>query len=185
MNQALLIIDVQQKLVDGNAETNEIYNKTGLLDTINLVIEKAIQLNVEVMFVRDKDVAGGEGPGFQFHSDLKIPVEAKIFDKYATNAFYGTGLLEYLQSKDIQHLVIMGCETPYCIDTAVRTATVNNMDVTLVGDGHSTTDSTVLSAEKIIQHHNKILHGHYNVDHFSIVREAEEDLFSPMHDSYR
>lgn len=25
MNQALLIIDVQQELVDGNAETNEIY----------------------------------------------------------------------------------------------------------------------------------------------------------------
>lgn len=25
----------------------------------------------------------------------------------------------------------MGYETPYCIDTAVRTTTVNNMDVTL------------------------------------------------------
>ncbi|WP_312092393.1 cysteine hydrolase family protein [Niallia sp.] len=185
MNQALLIIDVQQDLVDGNAETNEIYNKADLLKTINLVIESATQFNVEIIFVRDKDVAGGEGPGFEIHSDLNIPDEAKIFDKYATNAFYGTGLLEYLRSKDTNHLVIMGCETPYCIDTAVRTATVNHMDVTLVGDGHSTTDSPVLSAEKIIQHHNKILHGHYNVDHFSMVRGSAEDLFTPMHDSYR
>ncbi|EOR23386.1 isochorismatase [Niallia nealsonii AAU1] len=185
MNQVLLIIDVQQELVDGNEQTNEIYNKTGLLETINLVIEKANKTKVEVIFVRDKDVAGGEGPGFQIHSDLNVPVEAKIFDKYATNAFYGTGLLEYLQSKSINHLVIMGCETPYCIDTAVRTATVNKMDVTLVGNGHSTTDSTILPAEKIIEHHNKILHGHYNVDHFSIIREAAEDLFTPTHNSYR
>jgi len=185
LNQVLLIIDVQQELVEGNEQTNEIYNKTGLLETINLVIEKANKTKVEVIFVRDKDVAGGEGPGFQIHSDLNVPVEAKIFDKHATNAFYGTGLLEYLQSKSINHLVIMGCETPYCIDTAVRTATVNNMDVTLVGNGHSTTDSTILPAEKIIEHHNKILHGHYNVDHFSIVREAAEDLFTPTHNSYR
>ena len=65
MNQVLLIIDVQQELVDGNEQTNEIYNKTGLLETINLVIEKANKTKVEVIFVRDKDVAGGEGPGFQ------------------------------------------------------------------------------------------------------------------------
>lgn len=59
------------------------------------------------------------------------------------------------------------------------------MDVTLVGDGHSTTDSSILSAETIIKHHNTILHGHYNVDHFSIVRNSAEDLFTPTHDTYR
>lgn len=69
--------------------------------------------------------------------------------------------------------------------TAVRTATVSQLDVTLVGDGHSTTGSSVLSAEQIINHHNKILHGHYNVDNFSMVRNAEEDLFQPQHDMHR
>lgn len=185
LNQALLIIDVQQELVEGNAETKGVYNKQGLLETINLVIKKAIESGIEIIFVRDKDVAGGKGPGFDIHSDINVPREVKIFDKYATNAFYGTGLLEYLQEKEMHHLVIMGCETPYCIDTAVRTATVNHMDVTLVGDGHSTTDSSILSAETIIKHHNTILHGHYNVDHFSIVRNSAEDLFTPTHDTYR
>jgi nicotinamidase-related amidase len=79
----------------------------------------------------------------------------------------------------------MGCKTEHCIDTAVRTATVNHFDVTLVGDGHSTTDSSTLSAEKIISHHNEILHGHYNVDNFSVVRTTQEDLFQPIHDNYR
>ena len=79
----------------------------------------------------------------------------------------------------------MGCATQHCIDSAVRTATVSSLDVTLVSDGHSTTDSDVLSAEQIIKHHNETLHGHYNVEHFSIVRNTEEDLFHPTHDSYR
>lgn len=55
------------------------------------------------------------------------------------------------------------------------------MDVTLVGDGHSTTDSDGLSAEQIIKHYKETLHGHYNVENFSIVRNAEEDLFHPTH----
>lgn len=66
------------------------------------------------------------------------------------------------------------------------TATISGFDVTLVGDGHSTLGNDVLSSEQIIKHHhNTTLHGHFNVDHFSIVRNSEEDLFRPTHDSYR
>ena len=79
----------------------------------------------------------------------------------------------------------MGCKTEHCIDTAVRTATVNGFDVTLVGDGHSTINSKLLTAEQIISHHNEVLHGHYNVDHFSVVRNAVEDVFQPNHNDYR
>ena len=79
----------------------------------------------------------------------------------------------------------MGCKTQHCIDSVVRTATISGLDVTLVGDGHSTTDNEVLNAEQIIKHHNSTLHGHYNVEHFSVVRNVEENLFRPIHDSYR
>jgi nicotinamidase-related amidase len=79
----------------------------------------------------------------------------------------------------------MGCATEHCVDSAVRTATINGMDVSLVGDGHSTKNNAVLSAEQIINHHNKILHGHYNIEHFSMVRDAAEELFEPTHNSYR
>ncbi|CRK82127.1 isochorismatase family protein [Neobacillus massiliamazoniensis] len=185
MNQALLIIDVQQELVDGNNEMKSVLNKEVLLDHVNLVINKALESQVLIVFIRDKDVANGEGPGFQIHPKVKVPTTAKIFDKAATNSFYGTPLLGFLKDNKIEHLVIMGCKTEHCIDTAVRTATVNHFDVTLVGDGHSTTDSSTLSAEKIISHHNEILHGHYNVDNFSVVRTTQEDLFQPIHDNYR
>jgi len=185
LNQALLIIDVQQELVDGNNETKNVLNKEALLDNVNLVINKALESHALIIFVRDKDVADGKCPGFQIHQTVKVPTNAKIFDKVATNAFYGTLLMDFLKENEIEHLVIMGCKTEHCIDTAVRTATVNHFDVTLVGDGHSTTDSSILSAEKIISHHNEILHGHYNVDNFSVVRTSQEDLFQPIHNNYR
>lgn len=185
LNQALLIVDAQLELIDGNHEKRPIFNKEQLISNINKVMEKARETDATIVFVRDLDVADGKGNGFEIHNEINVPNEAKIFDKSATNSFYGTGLLEYLTSKNIEHIVIMGCETQYCIDSAVRTATISGFDVTLVGDGHSTLGNDVLSTEQIIEHHNITLHGHYNVDHFSIVRNSWEDLFHPTHDSYR
>ena len=185
MNQTLLIIDAQQELMDGNEEESAVFNKEHVIKNINLVIEKARDLDIFIVFIRDLDVAEGQGEGFQVHKEINVPTEAVILDKSATNSFYGTELLNHLRSQEVKHLVVMGCATQHCIDSAVRTATISGFDVTLVGDGHSTTDSDVLSAEQIIKHHNSTLHGHYNVEHFSIVRNADEDLFNPTHDSYR
>lgn len=185
MNQALLVIDAQQELIDGNEKEKAVFNQYILLDNINSVIKKAMVSNSFVVFIRDKDVAEGSGEGFEIHQDIDIPANATIFDKEATNSFYGTPLLEFLQDNQIKHLVVMGCKTEHCIDTAVRMATVSGFDVTLVEDGHSTTDSHSLKAEQIINHHNEILHGHYNVDNFSVVRKAAENLFQPTHNDYR
>ena len=185
MKQALLIIDAQTALIEGNQEADGVFEKEKLINNINAVIEKALQSDAFIIFMRDLDVANGAGPGFQIHTDIHIPPSSVVFDKAATNSFYGTPLLSYLKENQIEHLIIMGCTTEHCIDTAVRTATINQFDVTLVGDGHSTLDSQILSAEQIILHHNATLHGHYNVDNFSIVRNTDEDLFIPIHNKYR
>jgi nicotinamidase-related amidase len=185
VKQALLVIDAQQELIEGNENESSVFKKEELINNINLVIEKAKVADALVVFVRDVDVAGGEGEGFQVHQKINVPPTPMIFDKKATNSFYDTPLLDYLKDNEIEHLVIMGCQTEYCIDSAVRTATINGFDVTLVADGHSTRDSSVLTAEQIIGHHNKTLHGHYNVDNFAVVQKSEEDLFQPIHNNYR
>lgn len=185
MNQTLLIIDAQQELIEGNHQESSVSNKEQLIKNINRVIEKANDADVPVVFVRDLDVAEGKGEGFQVHNEINVPTNAKFFDKAATNSFHGTDLLEHLSTQQMKHVVIMGCKTQHCIDSAVRTATISGLDVTLVGDGHSTEDNDVLSADQIIRHHNSTLHGHYNVEHFSVVRNSDEDLFQPTHDSYR
>ncbi|PPA69068.1 isochorismatase family protein [Jeotgalibacillus proteolyticus] len=185
MQQTLLIIDAQQELIEGNREEAGVADIENLIQNINTVINKAIGEEISIVFVRDLDVSNGEGPGFQIHKNIHVPETVHIFDKAATNSFYGTPLLGHLRENEVEHLVIMGCKTEHCIDTAVRTATVNRFDVTLVGDAHSTADSAVLPAAQIIAHHNQILHGHYNVDHFSVVRNSDEDLFNPIHHQYR
>lgn len=189
MNQALLVIDAQQDLIDGSAEEKPVFAKEQLIENINRVVKKAQDGNIPIVFVRDKDVGGGEGPGFEVHNEIVVPSAAEIVDKKSTSAFHGTPLLKMLKDQDIGHLVIMGCSTPHCIDTAVRAATVNQFDVTLVKEGHSTSDSATLTGEQIINHHNSILHGHYNVDndvdHFSMVRSVDEDLFEPQHNEHR
>lgn len=161
------------------------FSEKDLLSTLNTAVQKAIDSNALIVFVRDIDVASGSGEGFEVHNQIQVPQSAILINKAATNAFYGTSLLELLKEEKINHIVIGGCKTEHCIDTAVRTATVQGFDVTLIKNGHSTTDSDVLTAEQIISHHNKILQGHYNVDHFSMVRDIVEDLFQPTHDQYR
>jgi len=185
LKQALLIIDAQHDLIEGSDTEAPVYEKERLVHNINAVIDKAKQAGALTVFVRDLDIAGGEGPGFEIHPGINIPSDASIINKSGTNSFYDTPLDGYLKSHNVKHLVIMGCSTPYCIDTAVRTATIKGYDVTLVGDGHSTADSNVLTAEQIIQHHNRILHGHDNVAHFSLVRNTSDDLFNPIHNNYR
>jgi nicotinamidase-related amidase len=185
LKQTLLIIDAQQELIEGNQEESAVFNKEQLIGNINLVIEKAKSSSIPVVFVRDLDVAEGKGKGFQIHEEINVPADARFFDKKSTNSFHGTGLLNHLQSQEIEHVVIMGCKTQHCIDSAVRTATMSGLDVTLVGDGHSTTDSRNLTAEQIIKHHNETLHGHDNVEHFALVRNTVDNLFHPTHHSYR
>lgn len=185
MKQALLIIDAQQDLIDGENGNPPVYLREQLIENINLVIEKALALEIPIVFVRDLEVNEGQGEGFEVHQGIKQVEHAIFFDKMATNSFYQTGLLAYFEQANIKHIVMMGCKTQHCIDTAVRTATVNGLDVTLVGDGHSTEDNEILSAAQIIAHHNDTLHGHYNVNHFSLVRSAADDIFSPTHNSYR
>ncbi|GGH77883.1 nicotinamidase-related amidase [Pullulanibacillus pueri] len=185
MKQALLVIDAQQELIEGTDQEPSVINTTLLIQNINTVIEKAMQWDSLIVFVRDQDVAGGKGEGFQIHQEIKVPEVAQIFDKKGTNAFFETPLLGYLKDHAIEHLVIMGCKTEHCIDSAVRTATINGFDVTLVHDGHSTTDTAILPAESIINHHNDILHGHDNIYHFSMVRKAREEVFQPIHNDYR
>jgi len=185
MRQAVLVIDFQQDLVEGTAEESGVYGKENVIQVINQVVQEADTQGHAIVFIRDLDVANGQGPGFAVHSSIQIPDQAVTFDKAATNSFHGTPLLEHLKQAQVEHLIILGCKTEHCIDTAVRSATVNRFDVTLIADGHTTNGSDVLSAEQMIAHHNQVLHGHYNVEHFAVVRPSTEKLFEPTHHQYR
>ncbi|PGY07305.1 isochorismatase family protein [Bacillus sp. AFS031507] len=76
LKQALLVIDAQQELIDGSEKENPVLNKDALLININLVIEKALALGIEIIFIRDSDVAEGKGIGFESSSNLSEPINS-------------------------------------------------------------------------------------------------------------
>ncbi|HET7627105.1 MAG TPA: cysteine hydrolase family protein [Bacillales bacterium] len=182
---ALLVIDAQQAIIEASEEGPAVVEKEQLLNTINAVIDQSLAADIPIVFIRDVSVAGGEGAGFQVHEAIRVPESAPIFNKSANNAFHETPLLGHLKEHEVEHVIIMGCQTEYCIDSAVRSATDHGFDVTLVSDGHSTTDSPVLKGEEIVKHHNQTLHWFGNQARFVQVRSSEENLFDPPHESIR
>ena len=106
MKQALLIIDAQEALIEGNTEEQGVFEKEKLITNINAVIEKALHADASIIFIRDLDVANGTGPGFQIHRDIHVPPTSVVFDKAATNSFYGTPLLSYLKENQMIILTI-------------------------------------------------------------------------------
>ncbi|KQL46351.1 amidase [Brevibacillus choshinensis] len=183
---ALLVIDVQVGIVEGTPDhPNPVYAKESLVQTIQTLIDHARTRSIPVLYVQDLDVKDAGEEAFAIHPALSPAPHEPVIYKRATDSFHGTDLHEQLQALGVKHLVIVGCKTEYCVDSACRKATTLGYDVTLVRDAHSTTDNAALHAEQIIAHHNTCLHGLGNLDPFILVRPSEEDVLVPSHDSYR
>ena len=156
MNTALLVIDVQTGLVAGNPP---VYRHASMLRTIQRLIVRARGHKVPVIYIQDDEVGTPGSLGWEVHPGV-APQEGDLrVRKLACDAFHGTRLHRALSALRVKRLVVVGCKTQFCVDTTVRRAASLGYDVTLVADGHSTTDSRVLPAKRIIAHHNHLLHG--------------------------
>lgn len=181
---ALIVIDAQVGIIEGPS-IGPIFKKEQVLEVMKHLIERARELEIPVIYIQDLDVGKNDPEQHNIHSSLlPLPGET-IIKKKATNAFFSTGLQSKLNELDVEHLVVIGGKTEYCVDTTSRAATTLGFDVTLVEDGHSTTDNKVLSADKIISHHNCNLHGLDNINHFILVRGSNENVFEHKHLEYK
>ncbi|CEG28325.1 isochorismatase family protein [Bacillus sp. B-jedd] len=183
-NTALLVIDAQVGIIEG-PKHGPVYDKERLLETMKKVIDRARQKEIPIIYIVDTDVAEPDSMEFQVHPHIVPLKDDTILTKRATDAFHFTTLHEYLLTLEISHLVAIGCKTEFCVDTTCRRATTLGYDVTLVADGHSTTDNNVLKAKEIIAHHNCNLNGLDNIDHFILVRKSDEDIFKHKHMDYK
>ncbi len=174
---ALLIIDMQ---VGNFSGSNPIYSGDGLLAKVESLISKARAAQLPVFYVQNN---GGSGdpdehgtPGWKIHRSI-APVEGDVIvQKQTPDAFHRTNLHLELESRGIKKLVIAGLQTEYCVDTTCRRAFSLGYEVVLVKDAHSTWDSSLLSAQQIIDHHNHVLGGFF-VD----LRQEEDARFSSGH----
>lgn len=155
MPTALLIIDVQSDLCTGDYACFDIDN---VLQRINAMSREAREAGVPVVLVQheDDDLQYGSA-GWQLETRLLTDGADLKVRKTTPDSFLRTDLAEHLDAHGIDHLVICGLQSDYCVDTTTRRALAQGYSVTLVGDAHSTVDNAVLSAAQISAHHNAVL----------------------------
>ncbi len=167
---ALLVVDVQNLLVEYCHQGEEI------VERIKHVIAEARTRELPVLYVQhntgETDELALGSPGWEIPASIKPEETDPVFHKMAPDSFYETGLHEKLQSLAIEKLIIAGFQTNYCIDTTSRSAISHDYDVILVGDCHSTTDTSVLKAPDIIAHHNNTLSGFGSPKHTITVKQS-------------
>lgn len=185
MTTALLIIDVQNAIVSGSAAPERQPAVDAALDKVVDRLRKlqadARAAGVPVIMVQH-DEAGGEplavgSEGWQIRKELAPARGEPVVNKRSCDSFFETDLADRLRERSITHLVVGGCQTQYCIDTTVRRAVSLGYDVTLVGDGHTTGDTSSLTFSQIVSHHNATLDGFGAGRHAARVRPASEISF--------
>lgn len=151
----LIIIDAQVGLLRGG---EGIVNVMQIIANINLLIAKARDLNVPILFVQDSDVGGPGSLDWQIDSGLNFKKADLFVEKSFCDAFFETNLKSCLDNYGATHLIVTGFRTEYCVDTTVRRAPSEGFSVTLVSDGHGTKHNAGFTAQQIVDYHNIILH---------------------------
>jgi nicotinamidase-related amidase len=172
-----IVIDVQVGLIEAAYHCNEV------LASINTLLSKARTTGTPVIYIQH-DGPKGHGlevgtPAWEIHPAIAPQEGELIVDKRASDSFYATSLQRELEARGIKHLIVVGGQTEYCVDTSVRRATTMGYNVTLVGDAHTTDDydEAVLSAAKRIEYHNEVLDGFSTDDHVIRVKSKDEVTF--------
>lgn len=170
---ALLVVDVQVGIIDGFSA----YRGAEVLDQINILLDRARASGHPVIYVQHD---GGDDhplqpnvPAWQIHPAIKPRDTELIINKRSSDSFFDTPLHRELEARGIKHLVVAGCMTEYCVDTACRSAVAHGYDVTLASDAHTTIDNQTLKAEQIIAHHNALLDGFNAGAHSVSVKPTE------------
>ncbi|WP_227495137.1 cysteine hydrolase family protein [Bacillus cereus] len=157
MKKALIVIDVQAGMYTAGIP---VHNGEKFLETLQELIGECRSNGIPVIYVQhngpkdhplEKDT-----DGWKVHAAIAPQEGDLVVEKTTPDSFYKTNLNEVLQGKDIEHVIISGMQTEYCVDTTTRRAFSEGYKVTLVSDAHSTFNTDVLRAEDIVKHHNVV-----------------------------
>jgi nicotinamidase-related amidase len=157
MKSALLIIDVQQGLCEGEGQA---YDSASVIARINTLAQKMRQAGLPVIFIQHESGPGylEQGtPAWQLARGLQTAPGDRFVRKTTPDSFLRTDLQELLQAGGVTELIICGMHTEFCVDTTTRRALALGYPVMLVEDGHTSAGNAVLTAPQVIAHHNATL----------------------------
>jgi nicotinamidase-related amidase len=146
MNQALLLIDLQNDYFPGGAM--ELVGSPAAAVQAGKLLQIFRQKSLPVIHMQHISTRPGaafflpDTQGVQIHASI-APVQGETwFKKNYPNSFRETPLLEHLRQQQIRQLVIAGMMTHMCIDTTTRAAADLGFQCLLAHDACATKSLT-------------------------------------------
>ena len=151
-NTALLVVDVQNGVVAGAHDRDDVVANIGSL------VEKARREEVPVVWVQhnDEELARGS-EDWKIVPELSPDDAEPLVEKNWGDSFEETSLESVLSGFGVGRLVVVGAQTDACIRSTLHGALVRGYDATLVSDAHTTEDQTAWGApppDQVIAHTN-------------------------------
>jgi len=157
MTFALLIIDVQQGLCEGEGQA---FESADVIARINRVSAKARNAGIPVILIQHESRSGYLEFGtraWQLADGLQVEPSDIRVRKTTPDSFQMSDLHEILKSQGVTELIICGMHTEFCVDTTTRRALALGYPVILVKDAHTSAGNSVLTPRQVIEHHNATL----------------------------
>jgi nicotinamidase-related amidase len=149
---ALLVIDVQNGVVAGNYQRDEVVANIGGL------VDKARREDVPIIWVRHSDEGLESGSDdWQIVPELSPNGSEPLIEKRYGDSFEDTTLENVLSDLGVGRLVVVGAQTDACIRSTLHGAFARGYDAILVSDAHTTEDQSQWGApspEQVIAHTN-------------------------------
>ena len=142
MNQALVLIDIQNDYFPGGAMELVGSTKAGL--QAGRLLQVFRQKSLPIIHIQHVMTRTGapfflpDTPGVAIHASVAPVTGETLFQKHFPNSFRETSLLEHLQGQEITHLVVAGMMTHMCIDTTIRAAADLGFQCVLAHDACAT-----------------------------------------------
>jgi len=157
-------------------ERDPVFEADVLLENLKKLILKARLTNTPVYYIQHNESEGEPletgTKGWEIHRDVTPKENELVIQKTTPDSFFRTTLYEELQKDGIQHLILAGIQTEYCVDTTCRRAFSLEYKVTLVSDAHGTWNTEDITARQILNHHNRVLRS------FASIKQTDEIKFS-------
>jgi nicotinamidase-related amidase len=151
-NTALIVVDVQNGVVEGN------YERDSVVANVSKLVDKARSEQVPVVWVQHSDDGLAEGSDEWRIVPELTPDEAEpLVQKNYGDSFEATNMETVLSGLGVGRLVVVGAQTDACIRSTLHGAFVRGYDATLVSDAHTTEDQTAWGApppDQVIAHTN-------------------------------
>ncbi|MEI6649651.1 MAG: cysteine hydrolase family protein [Actinomycetes bacterium] len=172
----LLVIDVQNGVVE------RALNRDKVISNINLLVDKARASKTPVIWVQHSD--DGlilESEEWHIVPELHPADSEPIVRKNYRSSFESTDLDQILEENGIDHLLITGAQTDFCVRHTSHAALERGYDITIIEDGHTTMDDPwddgPIPSKTIIDELNRSFHNYQLPGRSSKIATAESIVF--------